>query len=257
MPLSQICEGVLIHRRSAPVEHRFDYAVWMLLIDIDSLVSLDVASRLFSVDRPNLLELRTNDYLKGPGTLRRRVEHCFAREGLSPTRGPILLLTTPRTWGHSFNPVSFFICLDSSGRHIERVVAEVENTPWKERHVYLLCPSNTGETVQTESHKVLHVSPFNDMNQSYRWRFHLTEGRIRVSMTVTGEGSPHFCATLDLVTSPLTAGGLRRGALAYPMQSARTLVRIYTQALRLWLKRAPVYTHPDKRAIHDHTRTAG
>lgn len=254
---NRICEGVLTHRRSAPVVHEFDYPVWMLLIDIDTLARVDAVSRFLSVNHHNLIELRANDYLEGPGTLRQRVDRCVVRNGLSPTPGPILLLTTPRSWGHCFNPVSFFICLDSAGREIERVVAEVENTPWKERHAYVLSPPSSADAVQIESRKALHVSPFNDMDQTYRWHFRLDEGHIRISMTVKGAGSPHFSATLDLVTTSLTAGGLRRGALSYPLQSARTLARIYTQAFRLWLKRTPVYVHPDKRVSHDHTRPAG
>ncbi len=52
--------------------------------------------------------------------------------------GPIRLLTHLRYFGYCFNPVSFYYCYDPSGQDIVAVVAEVTNTPWGERHCYVL-----------------------------------------------------------------------------------------------------------------------
>jgi len=248
--LDRACEGTLTHRRSAPVVHMFDYPVWMLLVDVDRLDEIAARSRLFSVRRRNVLELRADDYLEGPGTLRERIARRVAPSG------PILLLTVPRCWGFFFNPVSFFFCLDASGTRIEHVVAEVENTPWKERHAYVLTPSAPGAAVACESQKVLHVSPFNPMELSYRWQFRLDERGVQVTMAVGAEGRSHFFADLELTTCPLDARAMRRGAFVYPMQSLATLTRIYWQALRLWSKRAPFFSHPDTTRPHDHGHVA-
>ena len=59
------------------------------------------------------------------------------RTGARPA-GPIRLLTHLRSFGHCFNPVSFYYCFDPAGERVEAVVAEVTNTPWGERHAYVL-----------------------------------------------------------------------------------------------------------------------
>jgi DUF1365 family protein len=254
--LDRACEGRLVHRRRAPVEHEFVYPVWMLLADVDRLEELDRTSRLMSVDRPNVLSLRTDDHLPGPGTLRERVAQRCVQQGVAPPRGPVLLLTQPRSLGFDFNPVSFFMCLDPEAIRIERVLAEVTNTPWNERHVYVLSPPEPAAQITCETPKALHVSPFNDMDLTYRWQFHFTPDALRVAMQLRGRDGDHFFATLDLACRPLDAAAVRRGAFAFPAQSIGTLVRIYRQAYALWRKGAPLYVHPDKREENGHTRIA-
>ena len=58
------------------------------------------------------------------------------RTGSAPA-GPIRLLTHLRTFGHCFNPVSFYYCFTPQ-EQLDAVVAEVTNTPWGERHAYVL-----------------------------------------------------------------------------------------------------------------------
>ena len=52
--------------------------------------------------------------------------------------GPIRLLTNLRCFGYVINPVSYFFCYDEAGRQVQWVLAEVHNTPWGERHCYVL-----------------------------------------------------------------------------------------------------------------------
>ena len=46
------------------------------------------------------------------------------------------------------------------------MIAEVTNTPWGERHAYVLAAD--GRVVRTTVAKRMHVSPFMGMEQSYR-----------------------------------------------------------------------------------------
>jgi DUF1365 family protein len=255
--LDRACEGVLVHRRRAPVRHEFSYPVWMLLVDIDELDALDRVSRLLSVDRPNVMCLRANDHLKGrDGVLRARVEQVCTERGVTAPSGRILLLTQPRSYGFDFNPVSFFFLLTEDGAAIERVLAEVTNTPWNERVVYVLSPGRPSLEFACETPKALHVSPFNDMALVYRWHFRLSPDALHVAMRLTGTEEAHFDASLALRLRALDRKAVRRGALAFPAQSIATLVRIYRQAFALWRKGAPFYVHPDKRGDHGHARTA-
>ena len=53
-------------------------------------------------------------------------------------KGPIRLLTHLRYFGHCFNPVSFYYCFNDSDEKVEAIMAEVTNTPWKERYAYVI-----------------------------------------------------------------------------------------------------------------------
>jgi DUF1365 family protein len=64
--------------------------------------------------------------------------------------------------------------------------------------------------------------------------------------TVDG-GAPLFDATLTLERRPWTGGELLRALLAHPAMTAKVVFAIHWEALRLWLKKVPVFTHPDRK----------
>jgi DUF1365 family protein len=94
--------------------------------------------------------------------------------------------------------------------------------------------------------KAFHVSPFMPMDVDYLWRVRLTGDNIEIAMRLLRSGRETFFAGLYLHGRPLSAGAVRRAALRYPLQSVRSLARIYRQALALWWRRAPFFTHPGK-----------
>ena len=57
-----------------------------------------------------------------------------------------------------------------------------------------------------------------------------------------------FDATLALERTEITGASLARVLLTYPWMTARIMVAIHWQALKLWLKRVPFLVHPDKEA---------
>ena len=85
-------------------------------------------------------------------------------------RGPVRLLTTLRTFGHNFNPVCFYYCFAPGGERVEAVVAQVTNTPWGERHAYVLRRDGERSVMRDTMEKVFHVSPFIGMDNRYDWR---------------------------------------------------------------------------------------
>jgi DUF1365 family protein len=62
------------------------------------------------------------------------------------------------------------------------------------------------------------------------------------------DGQKVFDATLEFERSEISAGSLARVLLVYPLMTLKVIVAIHWQALRLWLKRVPVYDHPEKTA---------
>jgi DUF1365 family protein len=160
--------------------------------------------------------------------------------------GPVRLLTNLRSLGYVFNPVSFYFCFDAGGEQLRAVVAEITNTPWKERHAYVLRADGGGAFATFE--KSFHVSPFFPMEQTYEWRLDAPGGRLRVEMVNREEGVEVFRAGLAMRRQEWTPGALRRAAWLQPLMAWKVHAAIYWQALRLWVKGTPFHVHPAKRA---------
>ena len=163
--------------------------------------------------------------------------------------GPIRLLTHLRTFGFCFNPVSFYYCFDAADSRIETIVAEITNTPWKERHAYVLTDQlneGKGTAKRYRFDKVFHVSPFIDMAIAYDWRFNTPGEMLSVHMEDHKDGAKLFDATLQLERREISAATLAHALFAFPLMTLKVIGAIHWQALRLWLKRVPLYTHPKK-----------
>jgi DUF1365 family protein len=57
-----------------------------------------------------------------------------------------------------------------------------------------------------------------------------------------------FDATLSMQRHPIEAGTLSRLLWRYPIMTMKVCAAIYWQALRLWVKRMPFYSHPPSTA---------
>ena len=242
--------GWVRHRRHTPTVNEFRYRLFMVYVDLAELPAAFDASWLWSARRPALAWFRRRDYL-GPAELplaeavRRKVE---SETGERP-QGPIRMLTHLRYFGYCMNPVTFYYCFDSGGLAVTHIVAEINNTPWDERHAYVL--ATTGAEQAGAAHrwkfgKAFHVSPFLPMDMSYDWRFSVPGERLAVHMENFREGARVFDATLELQREPATASSLNRALLRYPFVTAKVAIMIYWQALKLLLKRTPFFTHPAK-----------
>jgi DUF1365 family protein len=145
-----------------------------------------------------------------------------------------------------FNPVTFYYCFDKADA-LEAIVAEITNTPWRERHAYVLAATAAGrrdDTLSWDFDKVFHVSPFTAMQRRYQWQLTAPAEQLRVHMRVLEGTQREFDATLQLQRRPLHGGSLARVLWRYPLMTVQVLGAIHWQALRLYLKRNPVHRHP-------------
>ena len=248
MTSSAIYEGTVRHRRWQPVANAFRYRLFMLYLDLSELDTVFQDHRFWSVHRPNLASLQRRDHLGDfEASLDGAVRGMVASHNGTLPHGPIRLLTHLRYFGHCFNPVSFYYCFDPSDRYVETIVAEVNNTPWHERHCYVLPAAmnqGTGDSIHYRFAKDFHVSPFMAMDQMYDWRFTTPGESLRVHMENQQDGEKHFDATLDMARRPLNAKHLNRVLWHYPFMTLQVVAKIYWQALKLRARGARFYPHP-------------
>jgi uncharacterized protein len=233
---SCIYEGTIRHRRLEPARD-FEHRIALFYLDLEELPRL-LGGRLVNA-RPGLLRFRRRDYL-GPGgiSLDDAVRDTVAGHTRHRPEGPIRLLTQLRSFGHCFNPVSFYYCLDGTADGVDAVVAEVTNTPWGERHAYVIA-GRRGDAA-----KALHVSPFMAMDHRYCVRAGAPGERLAIHIESRRNGARAFDATLSLRRRELTRGTAARLAARYPFANLRVLGLIYGHAAGLKLAGAPVHRHP-------------
>lgn len=244
---SAVYEGVVTHHRHAPHDHAFRYRMAQLYLDLDEVDRVFADRWLWSATGRNLAEFRRSDYLGPPErSLADAVrDRAGASLGYRPA-GPVRVLTHARYAGIVFNPVTFYYCYQGDGTTLDCVVAEITNTPWRERHSYVLGVDGdaNGHVVDQTFPKAFHVSPFMPMEREYRWRFTRPGERLRVHMDVLRDGVREFDAHLSLHRRELTGASLARVLWRYPLMTAKVVGAIHFEALRLWLKRNPIHDHP-------------
>jgi DUF1365 family protein len=249
---SALYSGWIQHRRFGPGKNAFRYRIFMSYIDLAELSGVFARRWLWSARRPALAWFRREDFL-GPSEvpLETAVRDLVTTHTGTRPGGPIRLLTHLRFFGHSFNPVSFYYVFDATDSRVETIVAEITNTPWKERHAYVLpvaAAARQGARAWRYSFgKQFHVSPFMPMDMHYEWSFGTPAEGLHVHMENWRDGAAQFDATLNLRRQEMTAGAMARALIQFPLITVKVSVLIYWQALKLLLKRNPIHTHPSKR----------
>ncbi len=244
---SCIYHGYVGHERLAPVGHRFRYPVYFFGLDLDELPDLPRLSRLFGYNRKRPLAVHDRDYLSaGPEPIREKLHRFLDQAGLPDAPARVFLVTAARYCNYVFNPVSFYYCYDREGL-LRCTVAEVNNT-FNERHLYILpagTPVKADQPATFAAAKAFHVSPFNDLQGTYAFRFSPPGPQLAIDVNVVREGREVFLSRMEGTAIPFTAANLRATLARYPLTAALTFPRIVAQAVRLYFgKKLPVYTKP-------------
>ncbi|HEX8593181.1 MAG TPA: DUF1365 domain-containing protein [Pseudomonas sp.] len=242
---SALYSGWISHRRFAPKAHDFRYRIGLLYLDLDEQSDVLGLSPLAGRQRFAPFSFRETDYLhaltgSGMPLIQAVRERVGAALGHVPM-GNVCLLTQPRSWGLAFNPVSFFYCHEANGT-LAAILCEVTNTPWGERYHYVLPADGDGHQHFAVA-KAFHVSPFLPRDLEYRMSFSQPAARLGVHMADWQGELKMFDATLSLQRQDLNRRSLHRYLLTFPWMTAKTCLAIYWQAVRLFIKRIPIFPH--------------
>jgi len=289
--------GKVRHRRFAPIENAFTYSGSWLYLDLSELDQVFAKRWLWSTRRTALARFRREDHLAFPEDIipealdsddwSTPAEQSFGQRpergeeplppldiavrslveaaGFERPAGPIRLLTQPRYFGYKMNPVSFYYCFNRDDEQVQTIVAEVNNTPWSERHCYILDRSDqpaqsahSSQTVDPNAEKStsaarhlrfrhgkrFHVSPFMEMNMDYRWSIVAPAKTLTVHIENWRNENRLFDCMLHLKRRPISGGQLAGSLIRYPFMTGKIAAGIYWQALRLWWKKCPFVPHP-------------
>lgn len=248
---SAVYLGSVAHHRHRPTVHGFRYPTAMLLLDLEHVAEHLDGHRGWAVERPAYASFRRRDHHGDPDVpLADAIRATIAEQTGEPPEGPIRLLTQPRVLGWCFNPVTFAYAYERDGTTLHSVLAEVTNTPWHERHAYVVAVRDADHDPTTGAltwhlAKRFHVSPFMAMDHEYRWQLSPPGPTCVVELASDRDGERVFDARLDLVRRPLDRDGLRSYLRRQPLGTLGDVARIYRQAARLALKRTPTVPHPE------------
>lgn len=239
-------EGTIHHHRAVRPEHRFSFRTQLPLLDLDHLDTAWDTHPLLGEERWRPLRHRRSDHLPGPAPLATAVRDLVEdRLGVRPD-GRVRMLAQFRTWGWGFDPLTSYWCESSDGSPLAHVV-EVTNTPWHERHAYVLDVRGSDQGWEVEVDKAMHVSPFLPMGLRHRICSDLPGRTLRITVDDHDQrGERVFSASIVLQRRPFDRAGLRRQLVRYPLASHRVTATIYLRALRLALRGARLHPHPTK-----------
>lgn len=244
---SCLYKSEVMHRRTSPKKHAFKYGVFMFYLDLDELN--DVGKKFSLVGRNQFApyEFRDADhYDPNEIGIKNSIERYIGENGYNQSIGKIFLLTHLRTWGHLFNPVSFYFVEDSRGNPL-CTIAEVGNT-FHEQKMYLIPADQSGRAVQ-EQLKNFYVSPFSELDTQFLFRLQKPAGRLRLAIDQSQNGEIYFRSALIGERRELSDRALILSSLRFPFLTLKIVGAIHWQAFLLYLKGAPFQrkaANPDK-----------
>ncbi|HOY22293.1 MAG TPA: DUF1365 domain-containing protein [Cellvibrio sp.] len=260
---SAIYTGKVRHRRFSPKQHAFKYDVFMMYLDTREIEEIFSLSRFWSLTHFAPAQFKRSDFHINKGHIDRgqidrsqlaqdplpsvdeSVRNTVASAlGMRPT-GPIRMLVNLRYWGVNMNPISTYYCFDDSGEKLIAILAEVHNTPWNERHAYVLTGDDFSHKQHVNFPKEFHVSPFNPIDMDYRWRSTTPNETLALHLENWQDNSKIMDATMTLVREPITAKSMNKILIRFPWMTVKVVAAIYWQAVKLWWKGVPIFTHPN------------
>jgi len=252
---SCIYQGQVRHHRFSPAVNKFTYGIYYLMLDLDELETVFRRRWLWSTNRFSLAWLRREDHFKDHpqnGTdLKCLAVDLLRQHGIQQPVGSVRLLTQLRYLGFAMNPVCFYYCYRESNNPTQSdedlvaIIVEVNNTPWGEQHHYVISAHVDEKLAGVDGlEKQFHVSPFLPMEMEYSMRFTSPGKKLAVRIENFEDSRKKLDVVMSLERQAITGTKLARILTVYPLITFKVFAAIYWQALKLYLKRCPFFSHP-------------
>ena len=238
---SSIYNGVVSHSRLLPKSHSFSYKVYSILFDIDKLEDIQKQCKLFSYNRFNFFSFYFKDHGKKDGSNPKKwILEIADNENIDKKNLKIFCLCYPRVLGYVFNPISVWFVY--SKNILEMIVYEVRNT-FGEDHSYVFNLKSESEKLDHKSKKLLHVSPFIEMNGEYEFSTDLNSSQVKIIIKEISDKKHLLTASFIGKAKDLNDKNLFFNFLFYPLLTFKVIFGIHFQALLLWLKNIKYVKH--------------
>lgn len=237
--------GSTEHIRYLPTPHRFRYPLYMVDIDIETLVEHDTSTTFFGYNRWNIFAIHDADYLM-PTTdsLAAKIRLLLSQFSFVSLVHSVRLVTIPRFLFNTFKPVSFYLCYDKA-KILVGMIAEVSNT-YRETHYYQLeamDQSTNGTRFVVD--KNFHVSPFFDDDGQYHFRVDDRSDSFGIHIRYERQGATVFYANFTGKSYAPHPWRILKTVVTHPLTCAAVFPRILLQAAMLyWFKRLPAKSKP-------------
>ncbi len=229
--------GHVMHKRLLPKINGFKYRIYYIIFPLSALQNPKFPLPL---NRLSLLSFHTKDHGNRQKNidLQHWVRDILATHNVTNANGDIVLITLPRVLGYVFNPVSFWLCYDTS-HTIRAVLCEVNNT-FGETHTYL-CSHQNGDTITAndifEGDKVFHVSPFLKREGHYSFRFDISHKKCNIWIQYfNANGEKQLITALNGALQPMRFRTIQKAFWTYPLMTIKAIVLIHWQAVKLVAK---------------------
>ena len=240
---------------------------------------------LFSAQHKALQQFYPEDYLQQPKTadsvkdttnkvkvnktdsdihavqaFEQRLRDKFIEQTGSAPIGDMIGMLVCRNVGIYFSPVNFYLGFDKS-QTPTHLLAEVSNTPWNKRHYYGFLLD--GAETQFCHHKDFHVSPFNPIDQLYRWQVSVKQQQqtrkepqredntlqVRIAIDISDVRGEVLKTGIKMTGITLSADSVQQSLRQNPLMNMTSLSRIYWHAFKLYaIKKVPYINYDEKLA---------
>ena len=239
--------GHVYHKRHQPFVHKFKYRVFTLCIELDELEEFSARSKIFSLNKWNILSLSFKNHGRRDGSaIRPWIEKAARAKKIDIEGGKIFMITFPRLWGYVFNPLTVYYCYDRD-QALKGILYQVKNT-FGEQHGYLLpvvekISEDSGHISQS-TQKEFYVSPFIQMDCRYDFVLKEPDDTLDIAIHQFQADGKILTATWGGVRRDLTDKELLKALILHPLMSLKIITAIHWEALWIWIKGAKFFSRP-------------
>ena len=231
---SKIYECEVMHCRLSPILNKFIYNIFMFRLDLDEIDALDKLTPIFSYNKFNIFSFFDKDYLsENNKSTKIKVIEYLSSNGLQIGRNcKIELITMPRIFGYTFNPVSFYFISENNMHRY--AIAQVNNT-YGEMKLYLLTDFSNFE-YELRTRKYFYVSPFSKLDTYFHFKLKPPNKNLDIKIDEYEDNKKILLSSIFGNEKSFRSSLLFKFIFRYPFLTLKVIFLIHYHALLLKLK---------------------